>query len=744
MKKIISVLLLFCSILLFSLDSFALDLPKLKLNDRKDKIGSLFSNSPPEKKFDLDIKKNFQMNKISSLSDLKTSSGSRSNLSGLNTISRLQSSSSELISSSGFRDLFPKMILNGDYKPWESKRRFWVAFGEMALLEFLPFSFSAYLKDWSGSTEKNWTKISFESMWHNLENGWIYDGDNFLTNFFAHPYHGNLFYNAGRTNGYNFWESTAFAMSGSAFWEQFMETWEPAFNDWVLTSLNGINLGEITYRLSTLVTDNRATGSTRTWLEIAGAIINPVRAFNRLVTGETHRNFPNPEWRMPKNLKITLGAGSRRLDENNGVNFAKDGVQEGLFEMDIIYGNKLQQLNRPFSEFSLNMQLGTSGPNLTQLTGNGNLFGFRLSKGKSTTQYFIQTLNYSYINNPGFLFGAASLNSNYIVNFALGPNSAITTNFNLALIPMGATPDDYIDTSLTEGRNYDFGPGVGVGLEGAWRIGRWNIVELRYSSGWIFTQSEPPYSKHHLHFANVVAQYPMKDYFVIGLSGGVYWRNSNYTYDPDVEFTTPIARVFFKTIIENRNETAIGQSYIQKKNISEGKKSYNWKEELSDMILVEGTYFRNLSSFSDSYNKAWGVYGGFGKQFANKFHLILKAGYNDYKLRDESGGDSVGTTPFTTLPIQIGGRYYILNNIVQPYFSFMNGINLVFQEKELNGDADAKTLVKYIWRPGFGIAFKLFKQMNLDISANYNDNFYEPEAMLTSFEYTAGLSFNLR
>jgi hypothetical protein len=32
------------------------------------------------------------------------------------------------------------------HQPWESKKHFWVGFGEMALLEFLPFAFSAYLK----------------------------------------------------------------------------------------------------------------------------------------------------------------------------------------------------------------------------------------------------------------------------------------------------------------------------------------------------------------------------------------------------------------------------------------------------------------------------------------------------------------------------------------------------------------------------------------------------------------------
>lgn len=712
-KLTISLFLLmvfFCYDLSFAQD-FLTNLPKVKLKDSKQRSFFEFRNS---EKF---LVKDLRTNQSITLPNF----GYKKNLNHYNPN-------------------YPKNTLGKNYVPWESKKRFWAGFGEVALLQFIPFSFSAYLKDWSGSTEKNWTKISFNSMWHNLSSGWIYDGDNFLTNFFAHPYHGNLFFNAGRTNGYNFWESSAFAMSGSVFWEQFMETWEPAFNDWVLTSLNGINLGEVTYRLSTIVTDNKAKGSERMWLEIAGAIINPVRGFNRLISGETHKVFPNPEWRMPENFHFTLSAGSRRLDKNNGVDFAKEGVQEGLFEMEIGYGNSYKHLSTPFSDFNINLQLATGSPSLTYLHGDGNLFGFKTKNKENNKQYFITTLNYDYLNNPGFLFGAASIAANYVMNFKTGKKSSINTNFNLRVIPMGATPDDYIDTTLTEGRNYDFGPGVGVGIMGNFKIGKWDIVNLAYSSGWIWTQSEPADSKHHLHFAVAELQYPMKDYFAIGLSGGVYWRNSYYKNDPDVNFTTPVARVFFKTIIESEN-SPVGQSnlYIEKKSDTKEK---GWKKNLSDIILIEGTYLRNLGEFSQTYNKAFGFYANYGKHFSNKYHLIFKSGYAKFDYRNNAYNDSSHSS-FYTVPLQIGGRYYVLKNRVMPYFAFINGINLVFQDRNLNGSEDKQTLVRYTWQAGFGLVFKIMKQLNFDISLKYNDNFYDPDAMMTSFEYTGGLSLNL-
>jgi len=108
--------------------------------------------------------------------------------------------------------------------------------------------------------------------------------------------HGALFFNVGRSNGYSFWESTGWALTGSAIWEFFGETFRPAFNDWIYTGVGGVNLGEITYRLSAMVTDNTASGSDRVWSEIFGTLINPVRGFNRAISGEMGQNFPNPGW----------------------------------------------------------------------------------------------------------------------------------------------------------------------------------------------------------------------------------------------------------------------------------------------------------------------------------------------------------------------------------------------------------------------------------------------------------------
>ena len=103
------------------------------------------------------------------------------------------------------QNLFP-----ADYIPWEAEKHFWVAVGEVAILEFIPWAMAKWVRNWEDPND-NWANVSSKSWWNNITQGWVYDGDNFTTNNFAHPYHGALFFNAGRSNGYDFWESTAFS-----------------------------------------------------------------------------------------------------------------------------------------------------------------------------------------------------------------------------------------------------------------------------------------------------------------------------------------------------------------------------------------------------------------------------------------------------------------------------------------------------------------------------------------------------
>lgn len=455
------------------------------------------------------------------------------------------------VQSSALNKFFPKKKIKSkkDYIPYESTKHFGIAVAELAIVEYIPFAYSYFIKDWSKTPdEMNWTKISFKSMWSNLQDGFEYDTDNFLTNYFAHPFHGSLYYNTGRTNGYDFWESTVFALTGSMLWEFFAETFRPSFNDWVSTSVNGITFGESLYRLSGMITDNKATGSERVWREIAAAIINPVRGVNRLFTGETYRIFPNPGYGRPTEFSIALSAGLRNIwvDNSTTDSSSHDSQQQGIFTMNLNYGNEFKT-KEPFSHFLFNVTLNSADPKLTSLYSSGYLFGWGLKKNKKVQHNLNLDLEYNYVNNPGYLYGEAAVIPNLLSNFKIGQETQLITRIGLNGILMGGTPNDY-DT-LSEGRTYDMGPGIGGRAFFEIRKKGWSFLSAGYSGFYIFTMSEPSGSEHYLHYATVALKIPLKNYFAIGLEGNIYWRNSHYDNYPDVSKQVPSTRLVFYTIL---------------------------------------------------------------------------------------------------------------------------------------------------------------------------------------------------
>ncbi len=112
-------------------------------------------------------------------------------------------------------------------------KRFWAGVGELMVAQAIPWAFTKYV------TEGEWSNISFRTWSDNLKFPWQWDNNKFNNNQFAHPYHGSLYYNAGRANGYNFWESMPWAFGGSLMWELFGEVWAPAPNDLANTTLGG-------------------------------------------------------------------------------------------------------------------------------------------------------------------------------------------------------------------------------------------------------------------------------------------------------------------------------------------------------------------------------------------------------------------------------------------------------------------------------------------------------------------------
>lgn len=251
-----------------------------------------------------------------------------------------------------------------------SKRYPWRAVAEVLGINAVVWSFDRYV------VKNDWAYINCRTIKDNFRTGPVWDTDQFTTNLFSHPYHGSLYFNTARSNGMNFWQSTPFVAGGSLIWEFFMENQPPSINDMLATTFGGIELGEITYRLSDLFIDERSSGAERIGREVLAGIISPVRAFNRLLTGDAWKYKPSKGRHyssVPVNFVVSSGV--RFLSEQDEI---KHGTTSMNLNFHIDYGNPYEGAHHDpydFFRFHLGLDFFSSQPVVNQVNGVGMLWG---------------------------------------------------------------------------------------------------------------------------------------------------------------------------------------------------------------------------------------------------------------------------------------------------------------------------------------------------------------------------------
>ena len=163
------------------------------------------------------------------------------------------------------------------------KKRYWQAAAEATAINVGVQLFDRY------ALKSDFAQTTLRTLKRNFTDGMVWDNDFFITNLFAHPYHGNLYFNAARTNGLTFWESAPYALGGSLMWEFLGETEPPAINDVIATSMGGMAIGEMTHRLSRTVLDDRDRGFRRFLREAVATIANPIQGLHRIISGDAWR-----------------------------------------------------------------------------------------------------------------------------------------------------------------------------------------------------------------------------------------------------------------------------------------------------------------------------------------------------------------------------------------------------------------------------------------------------------------------
>jgi hypothetical protein len=378
----------------------------------------------------------------------------------------------------------PKLV--AEFNP---RKPLWIPIVESVGLNLALGAFNAYV------AQSEFAKISFKTVKHNHEMGWATDADALITNMWAHPFHGSIYFNTSRSSGYNYWTSWGVAMIGSWQWEFFMENEPPAWNDWIMTSMAGSMMGEIFYRMSNLIIDESLTGSARTWNEIGAGIFNPGRLFNRLIYGRTARTTTEKLYeKRPFMGELAFGMNNVA----DGIDF-ENGQKNGMFTIDFSYGPLFEKRGgfKPFDFFRWYFALNFGGeqPPIGQfriyniLTGNVK----RYDNGSAFLWGFFK--NYDFLENNVYQLGSVSIGPG--IGYRTPPRKSLQYmgTLNVALAPMGAANSDYAEgyrvAFLDSARTYNMGPGAHAKMEHVIRWS-WGSFYLGYSFWWIHTWDGAP------------------------------------------------------------------------------------------------------------------------------------------------------------------------------------------------------------------------------------------------------------
>jgi len=402
------------------------------------------------------------------------------------------------------------------------EKRFWLAAGELLGLEVVSWGVNRYVID------RAYAHISWETVRHNLHAGFAFDNDKFTTNQFGHSIGGSYYFNAPRSNGFTFWESTLFTAAGSAAWEIAAETQGPSLNDLVNTTFGGAVSGEACYRLSQMVLDDRARGGARVAREALAGLINPMQLVTRLLTGDAGAvREDRGDTLQPSRFAAEVDAGwrhfilTRRTDPN-----------QTLFSASVRYGDPFDRaISRPFDSFDLGVDVSLpSFSRLTRIEVRGLLGGWDLDPGSTGARHVVGVfMDFDYTNNDPRIFSSQSFRFGLLSMRPLGKGVELRAEALGAVAPLAALLNDHPDESNgLVGRPYDYGPGAAVFTAVRLRSDELDLVTLTYSVFWMHTSNGVARSSAIQSF-RAEGRIPLSR--TIALGGGWGWGRRVTSYD---------------------------------------------------------------------------------------------------------------------------------------------------------------------------------------------------------------------
>ena len=459
-----------------------------------------------------------------------------------------------------------KIVFTDSTMALPEPKRYWQAAAEATGINVGVQLFDRY------ALNSDFAQTTLNSLKRNFTDGMVWDNDFFITNLFAHPYHGNLYFNAARSNGLNFWESAPYALGGSLMWEFLGETEPPAINDIIATTCGGIAIGEMTHRLSRTVLDDRDRGGSRFLREAAATIINPIQGLHRIFSGDAWRvrsdHYRYHDFsKIPVDMSFSVGW---RYLADNGALFR--GIHAPYVNITLMYGTPVdgERHTTPYDFFDLEMNAAFGGgqPFVNTLNIVGRLWSTPILDKKDMAGEFGIYQHFNYYDakpikdgselTPYRISEAAGFGPGFILS--LPQTSAMTKleqRIFMSGILLGGTKSDYFNVIE---RDYNMGSGFSVKSKTQIEFGKFGRFMLNAKYFRIYTwkgyedkdlQAFADGTKD-LHYLNVqgdrsnamllvvnpVMEIHLAKQWSVTLSGAYYSRRTFYKYHDMVKANT--------------------------------------------------------------------------------------------------------------------------------------------------------------------------------------------------------------
>lgn len=412
----------------------------------------------------------------------------------------------------------------------EAHKRPWIAALEVTSINVMVWLIDRYVRN------VDYSHISWDTIKYNFQHGFIWDNDNYGTGFAGHPYHGSQYYNAARSLGLNVWESIPYAAAGYLMWGFIFENDQPSWNDTITTTLGGVSLGEIEYRLSSQVLDDSATGGSRVGREILAFLIDPIRGLNRLIYGDSFRTSAmNAEKREPLHGDLTL---SGMLVSDAG-NLSQLHFSPGLM-FDMVYGMDASGINvdHPFDLIVFNGDVRYS-----HFQSRGYLtlstYGPWVAKeweDKSGDKFVLGLFqHYDYLNNEALAMGGTSTTLGFVSLVPLGQGIELKSSIQAGGLLIGGIRNDYVQI---EDRNYNYGVGF-TGKADVWLTHpAWGSLNLHFSHfrSWSINAAVPDpadKSRDVLTLFNAEYSFPVTNCWTIAIDYGRFALRQHFDGHPE-------------------------------------------------------------------------------------------------------------------------------------------------------------------------------------------------------------------